>query len=217
LKEIEIKIISNQNRDLKTFEYIREDGDSVVYLDLIFGKDRCDVQFQGINIAAMQTKAQHALQRLKACSKETTRFEALVLQAEFKEKVQAVMQAFGVGKDKLPWSLNIQLFGVRSIADIVAKELSKFRLFLQHPDPKPLSTAYENPQYLSVVGSSFTNGAVLPPISVEMKQKRLDIYGVSHESDDGLEELRGVINSLPKHEYLREVDVDDRINTNLLR
>jgi hypothetical protein len=216
LKEVEIKIIANQNRDSEIFDRIRGDEDSIVYLGLIFGKDRCDVQFQGINIATMQTKSQHALQQLIARSKRTIRFRALVPEADFKEKFEAVMQPFGVDKQKLTWSLNIQLFGVRPIADTVAKELCKYHLFLQHPVPMPLDEAYENPQYLTIVGSSFINGAVLPPISVEATHRKLDFDGVTGEPDDSLYELRAVINDLPKQAFLREADVDHRINTDLL-
>jgi hypothetical protein len=130
LKEVEIKIINNQNKDSKTFQKIGRDEDIFVYLDLIFGQDRCDVQFQGVNIATMQTKTQHVLQQLISCSKERVRYKALVPRAEFKEKLYAAMQPLAVDKSKLPWSMNIQIFGVRSIADTVAKELSKYRLFL---------------------------------------------------------------------------------------
>jgi hypothetical protein len=165
----------------------------------------------------MQTKIQHALQKLMSCSEERVRYEALVHQAEFKEKLDTAMQPLGVDKSKLPWSMSIQIFGVRSIADTVAKELSKYRLFLQHPCPVPFNAVYENPQYFSMVGSSFSNGAVLPPISVETTQREIESNAVSEELDHGLDELKAVMNNLPRHDYLREADVDERINTDLLR
>jgi SWI/SNF-related matrix-associated actin-dependent regulator of chromatin subfamily A3 len=217
LKEVEIKIITDQNKYSKAFEKTGRDEDIFAYLDLVFGQDRCDVQFQGLNIATTQTKTQHALQQLIYCSKERVRYKALVARAEFKEKLDAALQPLSVDKSKLRWSMNIQIFGVRSIADIVAKELSKYRLFLQHPYPMPFNAAYENPQYFSMVGSSFTNGAVLPPISVEATQREIESNAVSEELNHGLDDLRAVINNLPKHECLKEVDVDERINTDLLR
>jgi SWI/SNF-related matrix-associated actin-dependent regulator of chromatin subfamily A3 len=217
LKEVEIKIITNQSKDSKTFEKIGRDEDIFAYLDLIFGQDRCDVQFQGINIATMQTKTQHALQHLMSYSKERVRYKALVPQTELKEKLDAAIQPLGADKSKLPWSMNIQIFGVRSIADTVAKELSKYRLFLQHPCPVPFNAVYENPQYLSMAGSSFNNGAVLPPISVEATQSEIESDAVSEELDHVLDELKAVMNNLPRHDYLREADVDKRINTDLLR
>ena len=217
MKEVEIKIITNQNFDSKTFEKIGRNEDVFAYLDLIFGQDRCDVQFQGINIATMQTKTQHALQHLMSCSKERVRYKALVPRAELKEKLDAAMQPLGADKSKLPWSMNIQIFGVRSIADTAAKELSKYHLFLQHPCPVPFNAAYENPQYFSMAGSSFTNGAVLPPISVEATQSEIESNAVSEELYHVLDELKVVMNNLPRHDYLREADVDKRINTDLLR
>lgn len=192
---------------------IEKDEDIFAWLDLIFGHDRCDVQFQGINIATMQTKTQHALQQLISCSKERVRYEALVLRSE----LNTAMQPLGVDKSKLPWLMNIQIFGVRSIADTVAKLLSKYRLFLQHPCPVPFNAAYENPQYLSIVGSSFTNGAILPAISIEATQGEIESNAVSDELDNIPDELRAVVNNLPERDYLKEADVDERINTDLLR
>jgi len=216
LKEVEIKIITIQNKDSKPFENIGRGEDIFVCLDLAFGQDRCDVEFQGINIATMQTKTQHALQQLMSCSKERVRYKALVPRAELKEKLDAAMQPLGADKSKLPWSMNIQIFGVRSIADTAAKELSKYHLFLQHPCPVPFNAAYENPQYFSMAGSSFTNGVVLPPISVEATQSEIESNAVSEELDHVLDELKAVMNNLPRHDYLSEADVDKRINTNLL-
>lgn len=158
LKEVEIKIINNQKNDSKIFDELGGEEDSFAYLDLIFGHDRCDVQFQDINIATMQTKTQHALQQLIFFSKQRVRYKALVPRAEFQQMLDAAMQPLSVDKHKLLCSMNVQVFGARSIANTVAKELSKYHLFLQHPFPVPFNAAYENPQYLNMVGSSFTNG-----------------------------------------------------------
>jgi SWI/SNF-related matrix-associated actin-dependent regulator of chromatin subfamily A3 len=217
LREVEIQIICIRSKDLKAFESIGSDEDVFVYLDLIFGQDRCDVQFKGINIGTMQTKTQHALQQLMSHSKEKVRFKALVHREDLKEKLDTVMQPLGVNKSKLAWSMNIQIFGVRSISDMAAKDLSKYRLFLQHPCPTPFNATYENPQYLSMVGSSFINGAVLPPISMDASRPEIEPNAVTEESDHGLDELRAVINDLPKHDYLREAVVDERVNTDMLR
>ncbi|KAE9373912.1 hypothetical protein N431DRAFT_466160 [Stipitochalara longipes BDJ] len=217
LKGVEIKIIANQNKDPKSFENIGRDEDIFTYLDLIFGQDRCDVQFQGINIATMQTKTQHALQQLISCSNGRVRYKALVPRADLKEKLDAVVQPLSIDKSKLSWSMNMQVFGVRSIADTVAKELSKYRLFLQHPNPVPFNAAYENPQFLSIVQPSFSNGAILPPISVGVTQKEIESNVISEEFDHIIDELRAIMNNLPGHNYLKEADIDARINTDLLR
>lgn len=218
LKEVEIKIIlTYRNKDLKISEEIGRAEDPFAYLDLLFGQDRCDVQFQGVNIATMQTKTQHALQHLIHCSKGRVCYKALVPRADFKERLDATIQPLGIDKFKLPWSMNIQIFGVRSIAATVAKELSKYRLFLQHPFPVQLNAAYENPQYLSMAGSSFTNGAILAPISVEVTQTEIESNDISEDPDQVLDELRTVIDNLPRHDYLREADIDKQVNTDLLR
>jgi hypothetical protein len=216
LRDIQIKIIGIQNKESNPLEEIGRDKDifAYSYLELIFGQDRCDVQFKGINVATMNTKTYYAL---KSLSKERVRYEALVPRAEFKQKLDAAVRPLGVDISKLTWSMDIQIFGFRSIADTVAKELSPYRLFLQHPRPMPLHVAYENPQYLSMVRSSFTNGAVLPPISAEASQGEIESNPRSEELGLPSDELAAVINDLPRHDYLREVDIDKRIKTNLLR
>jgi hypothetical protein len=68
-----------------------------------------------------------------------------------------------------------------------------------------------------MVRSSFTNGAVLPPISAEASQGEIESNPRSEELGLPSDELAAVINDLPRHDYLREVDIDKRIKTNLLR
>jgi hypothetical protein len=219
LKEVEIKIITNRNRDSKPLEGIGKDEASFFCLDLVFGQDRCDVQFHGIYIATMQTKIQHAPQQLLTCSKGTIRYEVLLPREAFKERLGVGIQPPGVDKSQLPWTINVHVLGLRSEADTVARQLSKYRLFLQRPIPMYFSVAYENPQYLSIVGSSFTSGDLLHSFSAEVTKAttKLDSNTVSGELDHDLDEVRAVINNLPRHDYLREANIDNRINTNLLR
>ncbi|CAG8962047.1 hypothetical protein HYFRA_00005089 [Hymenoscyphus fraxineus] len=215
VKEIQVRILVHHHRDSNRFEGIREDEDTFTNLDLIFGQDRCEVQFQGTNIATMQKKSQRALQQLISCSKERIIFKAIVSSIELKKKMYMIMQSSVVDESHLPWSINIQIFGVRADADIVAKELSKYRLFLQHPVPRPSDAIYENPQYLNTFGSSFINGAVLPPIVVEASQKDSSHNLVSEELLDDADQVRAVINNLPKQDYLEEAIIDERIKTEL--
>jgi SWI/SNF-related matrix-associated actin-dependent regulator of chromatin subfamily A3 len=217
LRDVQIKIIGIRSKEPKNLEEIEGDEDIFVYLKLVFGQDRCDIQLKGINVATMNTTTHHALMSLS--SKEKIRYEALVPQPEFKQKSSAAVQSLGVDAPQMTCSMNIQLFGVRSTADTVAKELSKHRLFLQHPHPMPFTVTYENPQYFSMVGSSFTNGAVLPPISAEVAPEEIASHPPYHseELDHDSDELVAVINDLPSHDYLREAAVDKRIKTSLLR
>ena len=215
LRNIQIKRIGIQNEESKILEELRKENDVSSYslLELIFGQDRCDVQFKDINIATINTKTYSAL---KSLLNERIRYKALVPQAEFRRKLDTTVHSPGANRSELTWSMDIQIFGISSIADTVAKELSKYRLFLQHPHPMPVDVAYENPQYLSMAGSSFTNGAILPPISTEMSQVESKSNPDS-ELDHVPNELIAIINNLPRHEYLQEADVDKRIKTKLLR
>jgi hypothetical protein len=52
---------------------------------------------------------------------------------------------------------------------------------------------------------------------VEATQRENESNAVSEELDHVSDELRAVMNNLPRHGYLREADVDERINTDLLR
>ena len=109
----------------------------------------------------------------------------------------------------------ILIFGPRSVADTLARDLSRFHLFLQHPYQLPPNVVYDNPQYLSIVGSSFANGAILPPIAAEPPQQvtdRPDELGQTGEMD-----ITAVMDNLPKHNYLKEAHVDGRVASPLLR
>jgi SWI/SNF-related matrix-associated actin-dependent regulator of chromatin subfamily A3 len=218
LRYVQIRINSIQSKDLKLLEELGRDKDVLASLDLIFGQDRCDLQFKGINVATMNSKSQRALHQLMSLvSKESVRYEALVPRAEFKQKLEAAAQPLNPDRSKLICSMDVQIFGARYLADTIAKELCKYRMFLQHPIRRPLDVAYENPQYLSAVGSSFTNGAVLPPISAEASQNDTELKPNIEEPDHDPDDLKVFINNLPGHDYLREADVDKRIETNLLR
>lgn len=218
LRHVQIRINSIQSKDLKLLEELGRDKDVLAPMDLIFGQDRCDLQFKGIDVATMNSKSQRALDQLiSLVSKEGVRYEALVPRAEFKQKLEAAAQPLNLDRSKLICSMDVQIFGARYLADTIAKELCKYRMFLQHPIRRHLDVAYENPQYLSAVGSSFTNGAVLPPISAEAFQNAIESKPHIEESDHDPGDLKVFINHLPEHDYLREADVDKRIETKLLR
>jgi len=218
LRYVQIRINSIQSKDLKNLEELGRDKYVLASPDLIFGQDRCDLQFKGINVATMNSKSQRALHQLMSLvSKESVRYEALVSRAEFKQKLEAAQLPLNPDGSKLICSMDVQIFGARYLADTIAKELCKYLMFLQHPIRRPLDVAYENPQYLSAIGSSFTNGAVLPPISAEALQNDIESKANIQEPDHDPDDLKVFINNLPGHDYFREADVDKRIETNLLR
>lgn len=196
-----------------TFDEIRRDNDVFASLELVIEEDRCDILVKGISIATMNRKTHLALQSL-SCAK-MLKYTGMVPRLEFHQKLAAAAKPPGVSSPNLACTMATLIFGPRSVAETLAKDLSRYHLFLQHPYPMPTHVVYENPQYLGMVGSSFLNGAVLPPIPVEAFQRDTDR---SNELDQDEEvDLVAVIDNLPRYDYLRQVDVDGRIRTALKR
>ncbi|RWA09490.1 hypothetical protein EKO27_g5618 [Xylaria grammica] len=108
----------------------------------------------------------------------------------------------------------LNIFGPRSVKDTLAKELARFRLFLQHPVPMPEGISYENPQYLSTASSSFGNGAILPPIPTEIFRHETSKAGTSDQ--DEATTITTVLDNLPAHNCVGNIDIDKRIRTTLL-
>jgi SWI/SNF-related matrix-associated actin-dependent regulator of chromatin subfamily A3 len=196
-----------------TFDETRRDTDVFASLELVIEEDRCDILVKGISIATMNSKTHLALKNLS--SAEMLKCTGMVPRSELHQKLAAAVKSPGVSSLKLACTMGILIFGPRSVAETLAKDLSRYHLFLQHPYLMPTHVVYENPQYLGVVGSSFLNGALLPPIPAEAFQRDTDR---SDEVDQDEEvDLAAVIDNLPKHDYLREADVDGRIRATLLR
>ena len=120
--------------------------------------------------------------------------------------------------------MSILVIGSPSIAQILARELSRYHLFLQHPNPKPEYLEYNNPQYLSGVGAPCLNRPILPPILGIAKQNDtggLDTmdneaqgYGDREYDDDG---SRAALYKLPQQALRKEIGADSRIRTKLER
>jgi SWI/SNF-related matrix-associated actin-dependent regulator of chromatin subfamily A3 len=145
----------------------------------------------------------------------TMKFTAIITQSEFQQKLARAAASTGAKLQNIACAIAILVFGSQSLAETLANDLSKRNLFLQHPYPMPPDVAYKNPQYLEIVGSSFSNGDILPPISVETPGQDTN----SSHDFDGNEalDLAGVIDNLPRNDYLKEADADVRISSKLLR
>ncbi|KAI1410434.1 SNF2 family N-terminal domain-containing protein [Hypoxylon sp. FL1857] len=110
------------------------------------------------------------------------------------------------------------VFGVRAIADDLAKELSRHRMFLQHPLPLPSNVPYENPQYLNIAGASFSNGSLLPAIDCSDELEKGSNVSYSQEDKElQITDPAHVLDCLPRRGYLKEANIDLRISTPLLR
>ena len=190
------------------------DGTVFVSLDLLISEERCNIMVAGLPIATMNKKTHLAL---KSLASKDVNFTGVVPRGEFQQKMAAANISPGIGPPNLSFSIAIILCGPTSIAESLARDLSKYRLFLQHPNPRPIGVEYVNPQYLVIAGSRLPNGAVLPPIPPESFDQGTDRAGRINQGDlEDEVDLREVMNNLPRPAYLVEADIDGRIKTKLL-
>lgn len=151
-------------------------------------------------------------------------YRALLPLAELRGRLKLASQLSSLDSSQASWDMSILLTGPRSISQVLAKELSRQRLYLQHPSTVPDDMRYENPQYLTMVGSSFSNGAVLAPIVLEPSQESNDTEETKVASrqtetrslDGDVVDVITMLDQLPRHEYLMEPPVDGRVETVLL-
>ncbi|OTA95555.1 hypothetical protein M434DRAFT_393615 [Hypoxylon sp. CO27-5] len=114
-------------------------------------------------------------------------------------------------------SADLLIFGPQAVADDLAKELSRYHMFLQHPVPFPSSVPYENPQYLNIPGASFSDGSLLPAIDrLDELESGSNVTSSQEDDEQQITDLTRVIDRLPHHDYLEEAKIDTRISTSLL-
>lgn len=205
------------------------DGDVVLScLELAFTRDSCSVQTpnSGITVARLNKRTQLSLVLIERPEILTGKvhYRALLPLAELRRRLELASQLSIFGSSQASWSMSILLTGPRSISQVLATELSRQRLYLQHPSTVPDDMSYENPQYLTMVGSSFSNGAVLAPIVLELSQESNDTEEAKVASrqtetgglDGDVVDVITMLDQLPRHDYLMEPPVDDSIKTVLL-
>ncbi|KAI1749839.1 hypothetical protein F4782DRAFT_511716 [Xylaria castorea] len=188
------------------------DNDSFTTLQLEYSEDRCDVLANGVPFATMGTNIHFALKSL--LSADLLSCNGVMPRSELCQKLAAAAQAPRANSSKICCKTALIMFGPRSMKNAVAKDLARYRLFLQHPVPMPEGIVYENPQYLSIVASSFRNGAILPPIPAELFNQGSSRMSVSDPDESTT--IESVLDNLPRHDCLGGVEIDKRIGTMLL-
>ncbi|KAI1458191.1 SNF2 family N-terminal domain-containing protein [Annulohypoxylon moriforme] len=112
--------------------------------------------------------------------------------------------------------VGLLVLGPRSVGNDLAKELSRYHMFLQHPVTLPSNFSYENPQYLNIAGASFSNGSLLPAITgYDEIESNSDVPPLQ-EDEQQVDTISYVLDHLPEHTYLKEAEIDPRISTTLL-
>jgi SWI/SNF-related matrix-associated actin-dependent regulator of chromatin subfamily A3 len=194
-----------------------ENGDEVFQLPkLVLNEDRYNiVSREGISVATMNKKAHLALRSLFL--EYGIQYQGLIPKVKFKEKLDTAAQPVGLDSSYFTISMSVLVFGLRSSANLLAKALSRYRLFLQHPSIVLTDSLYENPQYPRMITSSFPNGTIIPPISVIAIQEDTEVDSLTAMVDEDPEDLITVINNLPRHDYLNEeAHIDNRVTATLL-
>ncbi|KAK0705714.1 SNF2 family N-terminal domain-containing protein [Lasiosphaeris hirsuta] len=199
---------------LDSDEFQRINGVAFTYLKLVMDDDHCQLMAKGVSIATINKKSHFALRKLSSYPLE---YLGIAKQQELQQKLIAAEVSLGTGVSNLSCTISLLLSGPRSISDALAKELSKHRLFLQHPNPKPIGVDYENPQYLGMVGSWLPRGPLLTPLSTESAEQPTDQSSDVNPDDEPEVDLKAVMDNLPKHSYLREADITEGITATLKR
>ncbi|KAJ5338183.1 hypothetical protein N7452_004911 [Penicillium brevicompactum] len=199
-----------------TSEQAERGDEALLCLNFVMNEDRCELESEdGRPIATMNKKTHLALNDL-ASSVKSIEFKGVTSRRELYQRLSTSSEPFNSKSPKLCWGIQIYVFGARADVAVVGRELSRYRLFLQHPSPSVDDTTYENPHYLNLPGNSLPNGAILPPISSEILDRdtaHTEVAGsINHEVTD----VFSAINDLPKQDFLKKVETDGRIQTTLL-
>ncbi|KAI1769275.1 SNF2 family N-terminal domain-containing protein [Hypoxylon sp. FL1150] len=215
LCDIRIQWISNSSRQkLVSLGKLKEQDTYDINLRL--SDDQYKItDVTGIPVALLNKKTHLAFSKLTAAKQ--IRFGGNIPEDDSIINSTAVagqQPANGSNADSL---VNLLVFGPQSVADSLAKDLSRYRLFLQHPDLLPALVPYSNPQYLPIAGALLTHGSLLPAIQDVGELNHTSDVSSSQEDDDVQTfNLADVFDHFPQHSYLKEVQVDHRISTPLL-
>ncbi|PYH69626.1 DEAD/DEAH box helicase [Aspergillus vadensis CBS 113365] len=222
LRNIQIRINHVQDPQSLCFDEILGDTGDFASLDLFIQDDRCDiVSKQGIYIATLNTRTQHALSSIRL--PEAPTWLGVIPKFELQQRIKSVAESSATAQwsSKVTCTMSVLVIGSPSIAQALARELAQHHLFLQHPEPKP-DLEYSNPQYLSWAGAPCLDRPILPPILGIAKQNDtdgLDVLGREGQGHDNCDydddDARAILDDFPQQALRNEIDVDNRIRTKL--
>jgi SWI/SNF-related matrix-associated actin-dependent regulator of chromatin subfamily A3 len=202
------------DREGLNFSEIVTETQAFLTLHFLFSEEHCVLQTkEERSFGVLNNRAFQSLTKLP-CFQELE-FIALIEVSEWKER------SFSAGKDsKIRCiSLDVNISGPRWVLDTTARELSRARLFLQPPHQGTTNLPYENPQYLHLPGVGQPEEL---PISSSSQNPSLCASGApGYEQivalNDGYPDFDKILEELPRHDYLKEVVVDIRVKTPLIR
>ncbi|KAJ5520812.1 hypothetical protein N7463_001265 [Penicillium fimorum] len=180
-------------------------------------EDRCELQSKDGRPVAVINKKTHIALACLSSSAKSIEYKGFVSRKELDRKISTNSESANSKPQSLCCRIQIYLFGTRIDADVVGQELSRYRLFLQHPSPSVYDAAYENPHYLNLPGNSLPNGILLPPISSKTRDCETDYTDITRSVGHEETDIFSIINDIPKQGYLEKWQTDKRIQTTLLR
>ncbi|KAL2843330.1 SNF2 family N-terminal domain-containing protein [Aspergillus pseudoustus] len=211
LKNIQIRIDPVQDYQELSFDEILGENNVFVSLDLFVQDDRCDVLTQRTHIATMNSKTHHALSSLRL--PERPKFLGIISKPELQEKLSAAAESSVNRSARVTCPMSILVTGPLSMAQILAKEFARYHLFLQHPEPKPIDLEYNNPQFLSLVGTPCLDRPILPPI---LGGTHLRDTGNPDRLDDlEADDIEAIFDNMPQETLGTDVKIDACIVTKL--
>ncbi|KAI1374362.1 SNF2 family N-terminal domain-containing protein [Hypoxylon crocopeplum] len=180
-------------------------------IGLRFSDARCDVlDASGNAIGGLNNKTHLALSKLPSLNR--IHFSGYIQQNDQDYPSSVTVST----RKRQISSAEFLVFGPKVIADDLAKELSRSHLFLQHPSPLPSEVPYENPQYLDIARGIFSNGSLLPPIQgLDNPETSCDASS-QEDREQHVTDIIQALDDLPRHNYLIEANVDQRVSTTLL-
>lgn len=107
---------------------------------------------------------------------------------------------------KFVFNIDINVYGSKSVRDIVGKNLSTPRTYLQHPTYDIHGFEYDNPHFLNLPGVDTPYTITIPTSAAPQASTRSSLHSSVSE----------LYRSLRRSKCLKELEVDVRIRTPLL-
>lgn len=156
--------------------------------------------FTGIEIGALNIAISHCFQELSGTA--SVRYEVFVPYNALREAIQAWKQTGKRGT--LPIDINV--YGSRDATGVVGRVFSRARLYFQHPYHYDGSAKYDNPHYLSFLNIANPAPTIIP-------SGNTSVYQTERSAKCNISK---VLENLDQQEYVRQADIDSRIQTPLL-
>jgi SWI/SNF-related matrix-associated actin-dependent regulator of chromatin subfamily A3 len=124
--------------------------------------------------------------------------------------VRAIQETLGRATKEKEAVVRVQInvYGARSIAHDIGKDLSDQKIYLQRPGYVRGGTTYENPHVLTLTGFQYSTTDITTPLEDTTTEKTT--------TETLKSTIKEVYSSLTRDQNLRGLEGDERLNTSLL-